>query len=724
MKKILNEELSIQLRLISYDRSLTLYEQDEKGMSNQEIQSLLDFGNFTGSRLDMSKFENLFSTLKKNQEKDLKRFTLELEGLSDNPELNDLYLTHFKNNQSVEMSTLKQKLLPVTNSSTNSINLNDKKAIQMFTDEQKAYFNSGDWTMRDNPDVTGMDILVSVAHVVLPIASVIVVVFAAPLSIAIGAAVAVGFVLESLDALIYLEYDDDPYAAGLAFIFACLGPFDLFLKAIPKNILISIIQKVTKNLPFNDKEKPIMIYIKKNWDTLFKLSTGRANQFALLRAVTDVLKKGIVTAAFVARMPSKTLGFCLYIIKTFKLGIKILSYVSVPILTWDYLASKLGICNSVDMKELKKSRWWLLKLLGNIGEFTQIYSTTCYSIEIKKLTDDMLKKNTPKNILILTLKTEIIDENRNIDIKYKNIYGDIVKGIQMALVALGYNQRVESFEEKHKELINTNKVYSLPAAKDWDPKDKYYKDPYEKTEYGNNVQYKKNQYGQWFKYNNLYKSWEYLNNGWDGDKDVAKKLSKQFKSDDGSWVKGNPLSPVNVMKDQYQQSQNKSALKLLTKNLHYFKLGYYDYNTEEMVKQYQRDKNIKSDGIFGSGTAKQMVKDLETLTGDIGTWFDLQTSNNEELKRKVANSLYNQNKKVTAVQVTSNVDVEALENKVINNVKYLANNDSLLVTESDLNKFNKDVKRIDYLLDDATLTDEEFEDLKLLIYPDSTSIKK
>ena len=30
MKKRLNEELSTQLRLISYDRSLTLYEQDEK----------------------------------------------------------------------------------------------------------------------------------------------------------------------------------------------------------------------------------------------------------------------------------------------------------------------------------------------------------------------------------------------------------------------------------------------------------------------------------------------------------------------------------------------------------------------------------------------------------------------------------------------------------------------------------------------------------------------
>jgi peptidoglycan hydrolase-like protein with peptidoglycan-binding domain len=364
--------------------------------------------------------------------------------------------------------------------------------------------------------------------------------------------------------------------------------------------------------------------------------------------------------------------------------------------------------------------------LGNVGEFTQIYSTTCLSIAKKKLFDDMSKAaKSPKNLLINALKGNIIGTNNTIGIYNKNEYGDIVKGIQIALVALGYNKRVESFEEKHKELINTNKVQSLPPAKDWDPSDKYYKNPSQTTEYGNNVQYKKNKYGQWFKYNNLYKSWEYLNNGWDGDKDVAKILSKQFKSDDVSWVKGNPLSPVNVMKDQYQQSQNKSALKLLTKNLHYFKLGYYDYNTEEMVKQYQRDKNIKSDGIFGSGTAKQMVKDLETLTGDIGTWFDLKTSDNEELSKTITKNLYYDYKDVTIVQNTSNVDVDSLKYEVLRTFEYLVKNDSLLVTESDLNVFNKEVINLNRLLEDETLTEDELNELRRLIDPtDSTSIKK
>ena len=97
---------------------------------------------------------------------------------------------------------------------------------------------------------------------------------------------------------------------------------------------------------------------------------------------------------------------------------------------------------------------------------------------------------------------------------------------------------------------------------------------------------------------------------------------------------------------------------------------------------------------------------------------------NEDLKQSVATGLYNKYKDVNVVQDTSKVDVEALENEVIRTVDYLVKNDSLLVTESDLNKFNEDVKRLDYLLNDATLTDEELEDLKLLIYTDSTSIKK
>ena len=250
--------------------------------------------------------------------------------------------------------------------------------------------------------------------------------------------------------------------------------------------------------------------------------------------------------------------------------------------TWDYIANKLDICNPIELKKLKDSNWTILKIIGQMGENVQPFSVGCEMLQHKKLIEDTKKKlKSPKENILVTLNN-IIDSNLNVSIKAKEFQTVTTLCIQYLLHHLGFS-KVESFEEKNKELINTNKVYSLPAAKDWDPKDKYYKDPLQKTEYGNNVQYKKNQYGQWFKYNNLYKNWEYLNNGFDRNNDVAKELSKRFKSDDGSWVKGNPLSPVNVgsATTKYYDDRSKSALKVLTKNLHYFKLGYYDYNTEE-----------------------------------------------------------------------------------------------------------------------------------------------
>jgi hypothetical protein len=97
---------------------------------------------------------------------------------------------------------------------------------------------------------------------------------------------------------------------------------------------------------------------------------------------------------------------------------------------------------------------------------------------------------------------------------------------------------------------------------------------------------------------------------------VAKKLSKQFKSDDGSWVKGNPLSPVNVgsATTKYYDDRSKSALKALTRiDINW---GFYDQQTKQMVMLYQKDKNISKipDGIVGPITAKQMISDLKKIT--------------------------------------------------------------------------------------------------------------
>ena len=168
-----------------------------------------------------------------------------------------------------------------------------------------------------------------------------------------------------------------------------------------------------------------------------------------------------------------------------------------PLLAWDFIAYKLGICSTVNFKDLVKSDWKILKVLGYVMGPLQAFSKTCEStLASKKINEICAEFESIKSLIIKCFEVSIKNNmTYDIDLKGSRLYEVIY--IQYVLIHLGYNQGVESFEEKNKELINTNKVYSLPAAKDWDPKDKYYKDPLQKTEYGNNVQYKKNQYVQW-----------------------------------------------------------------------------------------------------------------------------------------------------------------------------------------------------------------------------------
>ena len=181
----------------------------------------------------------------------------------------------------------------------------------------------------------------------------------------------------------------------------------------------------------------------------------------------------------------------------------------------------------------------------------------------------------------------------------------------------------------------------------------------------------KNQYGQWFKYNNLYKNWEYLNNGFDRNNDVAKELSKRFKSDDGSWVKGNPLSQVNVMKDQYQQSRDKSALKVLTKNLHYFKIGYYDYNTEEMVRRYQIDNKLNVDGICGKNTMASMIINIKK-SAEIPNYENISFDPKEiKMAQQEFLDLIKDTNKKANIQIDVSAEVKRIENETLKRLENL-----------------------------------------------------
>jgi hypothetical protein len=580
MKKILNEELSIQLRLISYDRSLTLYEQP----------------------------------------------------------INEVILS----------SPL---IAPIVTT--------------------KPY------RLANNIEDEGWYDITSALHFALPVTSIAIGIFGAPVvALSLTAAYVISVSLELIDASIYLA-QDRYYEAGLAFIFAFAGPFSEVLQRASKGTIKIILNslKNNKKIPIGSDADKLIKEIIKNPSHYTRLARRAAAQkyaqqilnYNILKMFINVnnTTKGMIVLGKIVKIMS-------FIKSVFALTIELSFIIGGGFYTWDYIANKLDICNPIELKKLKDSNWTILKIIGQMGENVQPFSVGCEMLQHKKLIEDTNKKlKSPKENILVTLNN-IIDRNLNVSIKAKEFQTVTTLCIQYLLHHLGFS-KVESFEEKNKELINTNKVYSLPAAKDWDPKDKYYKDPLQKTEYGNNVQYKKNQYGQWFKYNNLAKSWEYLNNGFDRGRDVAKELFKQFKSDDGSWVKGNPLSSVNVgsATTKYYDDRSKS----LTKNLHYFKFGYYDYNTEEMVKRYQKNKNISKipDGIVGPITAKQMISDLKKIT-EIENYNNFDFTKDKYTSQVIVNE--NLIKKIKAdneKQVEIDLRDKEVSDSIINQVKIKCN---------------------------------------------------
>jgi len=730
MKKILNEELSIQLRLISYDRSLTLYEQpiifestyDEDikvaidavkslGFTIPNLARATDFVNYN----DCKSMNQVFSKaaiygLKRLSDVQISRtnlnyvncFTITTNVLGGTLGKGKYVMNSFSlDNEWNNINGTIKTLIDVSNPEV--VDKFDKSTVFVLRDFQdnwdkirqdylKSFENNKDavsstlfpngwwaffnfWFGGDNftnamskintsqkfrcdgdkpKNITAgdsyqvlptKDQILNLTHNGLMCISILCYVFgAAPIGIA----------LEILDGAIYLMIDKDPYLAGLAFAFAFVGAADIGFSFLTKGVKAFLLRSASiKILKYTDEEIKSLVWMKKNAKQILKL----ANKKFVLKTVrflytkcTTLEQKFKLSYMIAKRLPGLT-NFAI-------VG-------GGPLLAWDFIAYKLGICNSVNFKDLVKSDWKILKVLGYLMGPLQAFSKTCVSILASEKANELCAEyESIKSRIIKTFESSIKNNiTYDISLKSNRLYEVIY--IQYVLIYLGYNQGVESFEEKHKELINTNKVLSLPPAKDWDPSDKYYKNPSQTTEYGNNVQYKKNKYGQWFKYNNLYKSWEYLNNGFDRDKDVAKILSKQFKSDDGSWVKGNPLSPVNVMKDQYQQSQNKSALKLLTKNLHYFKIGYYDYNTEEMVRRYQTDNKLNVDGKCGKTTMASMI--IKIKKGSEIPNYENISFDPKEIKRAQEEfiKLMNKAKIMAETQIDVEEEVKKIEESTI-----------------------------------------------------------
>lgn len=219
-------------------------------------------------------------------------------------------------------------------------------------------------------------------------------------------AVIASFSIEMADAAFYKWVDRDDYGAGLAAIFAFAGPLDQALGPFVKKYGLTLLKKLQLGKNLSKTERLILEYTGRNVDKLIKLA-----KIGSLQRLIRVSLQGIKLVANFVK--------AIFIICR-KLGGKVLNFLSKPaimisgsFITWDAIASALGICNSMPLAKLTEADNAFLKSLGKVGPILQPFSSPCEQTNLKKAIDkarELSKKTNDKIILLLDdmIKTKIV----------------------------------------------------------------------------------------------------------------------------------------------------------------------------------------------------------------------------------------------------------------------------------------------------------------------------
>lgn len=316
------------------------------------------------------------------------------------------------------------------NTSTFTDALSDVKSSEKFRCNGNTIINTtygGDWVERNQKEgIQGVkDMLTTAAHIALPLGAFI-------LTIGSGGALApilLGAELELIDASIYVIVDKDPYMAGMAALFALAGPFDAGLGILIATVGKPLLKKLAlKLISFTDEELELLKYATKNGVRLAKL--------AKLNAGRQLIKYYFKTF----KNSSKAAQFSIYLIQ--KLGLPIGKaglILGGPVYSWDFIAAKLGVCNSFELKEFKQSDWKILKIIGYLGEPLQPFTEGCNSVLAEKTLAELEKTLLTNNGRIKTSIEEGIESGMVYSTKLSNYYMYEVLFIQYLLTYLEFS---------------------------------------------------------------------------------------------------------------------------------------------------------------------------------------------------------------------------------------------------------------------------------------------
>lgn len=392
--------------------------------------------------------------------------------------------------------------------------------------------------------------LAQIAHIVLPIASIVATVFTGGI-----AGVLIGAALEIGDAAIYEFVDHDHYAAGLALIFAFAGPVDEVLGPLVNKFGKTILIKLMKKKALSESEKATLKYVTRNEKKLARLTTlGLARKL-----IKEFIKKS--TDA------SKIVKFIFWLSKrgylvanfTAKNGL----IIGGSFITWDKIAQLMGLCNTVELEPLKQSDYKILQLIGTAGPYLQPYTKGCKTGKGDELFKKMDKTLLTINQRVLRTLEEGIQKNLTFSVKYSNYYLYEVELIQFLLNYLGFSYIIPDQKKVDKEVEKGVKWSKEKCLSQF---------------MGSVDMYKMAQHPECN---------QYLN--------PNKKISK----DTQKLLKSKPLNDPNY---KFEYGKNVG-----------FNWGHFDGHTENMVKEFQKKYGLSVDGVIGNQSLQKMVEIVKNL---------------------------------------------------------------------------------------------------------------
>lgn len=425
--------------------------------------------------------------------------------------------------------------------------------------------------------------LASIAHVVLPIAAVAITLFTGGL----GGVIA-GAMVELGDAAIYEFVDHDHYAAGLALIFAFAGPLDEIVGLFGKTVGKKILFKLMKKQVLSESEQTALRYIARNEARLAKLTRlGMARQ--VIKTFILKAKDASKIVKFIFWMANK--GFLISKF-TSKMGL----IIGGSFLTWDAIAEKLGLCNSVQLSELQKTDYKILQLIGTAGPYLQPYTKGCKTDKGEEIIKNAEKTLMTMNQRIIDFLTAAINTNTVLSIHFeKNKMYEVVL-LQYVLRHFGFSS-LPFNQEKFDKSIGKGEKWSKEKCKA----------EMEKTLlYGTDI-YKASEIE---KSHPECKGWEKQNT----TKKIDKLNNSNFKSYDKVWKvdsSGNVVltNPPKKDNDIFGSDPNDYGSNFD------FNWGYYDKMTKSNVEDFQKKYlgSSSADGVAGKTVFEKMLSLVNSL---------------------------------------------------------------------------------------------------------------